>query len=105
MPLLLDVELPSSSQKSKFITLPCVYTAAFTAIKGNFDEDDFLLPARLQGVSIYAPLGPRSLRTGARVSTKTQIVADRKSKRELKQKAAEEKKCIATACKGRRESK
>ncbi len=51
------------------------------------------------------PPGPRPLRTGARVSTKTQIAADCKSERELKQKVAEEKKHVAAARKVERESK
>jgi hypothetical protein len=92
MPLLLNVELPSSSsQKSGFVTATSVSTAASTASNGNFVDDDFLLLSRLQGIPIYAPPGPWPLRTGARVSTKTQNMADNKSKKGLKQKAVEGK--------------
>jgi hypothetical protein len=101
--LLLDVELTSLSQKSGFVTTSSVSTAASTASNGNSINNDFLLLARLQGIPIYAPPSLWPSRTGARVSTKTQIAADRKSKRELKQKAAEEKKHVAATCKVERE--
>jgi hypothetical protein len=65
-------------------------------------NDNFLLLARLQGIPTYAPPGPGPLRTGARVPTKTQMVADRKAKRESKQKAADEKNHITAACKVKR---
>jgi hypothetical protein len=58
MPPLLDVELPSSSQKSGFITAPSVSTAASTASNHNFVDDDVSLLARLQGIPIYALPGP-----------------------------------------------
>jgi hypothetical protein len=105
MPLLLNMELTSLSQKSRFVTALSISTTASTASNGNSIDDSFLLLARLQGIPIYAPPSPQPSRTGAKVSTKTQIVADRKSKRELKQKVVEEKKCAATACKVERESK
>ncbi len=105
MPLLLDMELTSSSQKSGFVTAPSVSTAASTASNGNFVNDDFSLLARLEGIPIYAPPTPWPSRTGAKDSTKTQTMADCKSKRELKQKAAEENKCVAADCNVERESK
>jgi hypothetical protein len=63
MPLLLDVELPSSLQKSGFVTAPSISTTASTATNGNSVNDDFLLLGRLQGIPIYAPpvLGPLAL--------------------------------------------
>ncbi len=84
MPLLLNMKLTSLSQKSGFDNAPSISTAASTASNDNSIHNDFLLLARLQGIPIYAPPSPRPSCSGARVSTKTQIAADRKSKRELK---------------------
>ena len=101
MPLLLDMELTSLSQKSRFVTAPSISTTASTASNGNSTTNNFLLLGGLQGIPIHAPPSPRPSRIGA----KTKITADRKSKRELKQKVVEEKKCVAAACKVERESK
>jgi hypothetical protein len=96
MPLLLDVEISSSLQKSGSVTTPSISTAASTASHQtslNADgKDNFTFLAMLQGIPIHAPPGPQPLCTGAKVPTKTQMKADQKTKKEAKLKAAEEKK-------------
>jgi hypothetical protein len=109
MPLLANVEVASLCQTSGSVTAPSVSTAASTpsnriAVDGA-DQDNLSFLARLQGRPIHAPPGPRPLRTGARVPTKTQIAADRKAKRLVKKQAAEEKKLAVAARKVERESK
>ncbi len=91
------------------MTAPSVLTAASTTSNGTAvdgaDQDNLSFLARLQGQPIHAPPGPRPLRTGARVPTKTQIAADWKAERLVKKQAVEEKKLAVAACKVKRESK
>jgi hypothetical protein len=101
MPLFLDIEIPNVPERSGFITAPSVSTAASTASFMTSDdvraEDDSTLLARLQGTLINAPPGSRPLRTGARVPTMTQIMAKQKAEKEVKAKAAEEKKLLSAS--------
>jgi hypothetical protein len=99
MPLSLAVEVASVREKRGAITALSVSTAASTASPTTTEgaEDDFNLLARLQGIPIHAPPGPRPSRIGARAPTKTQIMSDRKAERDAKAKAADEKKALTAA--------
>jgi hypothetical protein len=109
MPLLASIKVTSLYQKSSFVTALSILTAASTASNGTdvdgADQNSLSLLTRLQGCLIHAPPGPCPLRTGARVPTKTQMVADQKAERLVKKQAAEEKKLAVAACKVKKESK
>ncbi len=103
MPLLANIKVASLYQKSGFVTAISVSTTASTASNrtaiDSVDQDNLSLLARLQGRPIHGPLGPRPLRTSARVPTKTQMAADWKAKRLIKKQTVEEEKLAIAACK------
>jgi hypothetical protein len=100
MPLSLDIDVPDALEKRGFITTLSVTTAASTAGPSIPDkvaaEDDPSLLARLHSAPIFAPPGPCPLLTGACAPTKTQIMAKQKADKDMKAKAVEEKKLLAT---------
>jgi hypothetical protein len=95
MPNYLTVAVPSRLEKSGFIFAPSISTAVSTVSPtttvGADANNNFTMLARLQGLPIYAPLGPCPLCSGARFPTKTQIQAERNAEKDLKSKAMEEK--------------
>ncbi len=99
MPLFLDVDVPNALEKRGFITAPSVTTAVSTASLLTSEEvaaeDHSSLLARLHSAPIFAPPGPRPLRTGARAPTKMQMMAKQKADKDAKAKAVEEKKLLA----------
>ena len=66
---------------------------------GRVSQEDLALVAELQQIPVHAPPGDRPTRTGLRPLTKTRLAAERKSAREAKAIAAEERKSAMAACK------
>jgi hypothetical protein len=105
MPTKSDFALSPTSAKAKCGTVlaadPLVATSvtSFSTESGVIPQDDLALLSRLQELPIHAPPGERPNRAGVCASTKTEIAADCKLAKEAKQKAAEDKKLAAVACK------
>ena len=71
---------------------------SFTTMSNNvITKEDRPLLAMFQECAIHAPPGPRPARTGTHGITNTQRQAERKSLKEMKLKAAEEKKLANSA--------
>jgi hypothetical protein len=71
----------------------------FTTDSSRVSQEDLALVAKLQQIPVHAPPGAGPTRAGLRPLTKTQLAVERKSTKEAKALAAEERKSAVAACK------
>jgi hypothetical protein len=100
------INLSPAEATAKSGTIPALGLSIATSATGHSTDssaavshDNFALLSKLQGTLIHAPLGPRPFCAGARSITKTKLQTKRRATKEVKAKAAEDKKLVvATHC-------
>jgi hypothetical protein len=104
MPLSSFLNLSPAEATAKSGTIPALGLFIATSTTGHstnssaaISQDGFALLSKLQGTPIHAPPGLHPLRAGAQSITKTQLQIERRATKEVKAKAAEDKKLTVAA--------